>query len=89
MIIHILLILGSHILIEKLKEQLAHEAAEREREKEENRRKMQEDLENAKIALKEEMKQEFLNMLAQHKEGTINQVKFQNNFSSFILLINL
>ena len=28
---------------------------------------MQEDLENAKIALKKEMKQEFLNMLAQHK----------------------
>jgi hypothetical protein len=40
---------------------------------------MQEDLENAKIALKEEMKQEFLNMLAQQKEATINQVKFQNN----------
>ena len=74
MIIHILLILGSHILIEKLKEQLAHVAAEREREKEENRRKMQEDLENAKIALKEEMKQEFLNMLAQHKEGAMIMV---------------
>lgn len=67
--------------VEKLKQQLAHEAAEREREKEENRRKMQEDLEKAKI----ELKQEFLKMLAQHKEGTINQVKFQNNFhpSSF------
>jgi hypothetical protein len=57
----------------------------REREKEENRRMMQEDLENAKITLKEEMKQEFLNMLAQHKEVTMNQVIFQNNFypSSF------
>jgi hypothetical protein len=46
---------------------------------------MQEDLENAKITLKEEMKQEFLNMLAQHKEVTMNQVIFQNNFypSSF------
>jgi len=44
---------------------------------------MQEDLKNAKIALKEEMKQEFLNMLAQHKSGTMNQVIFQNNF--FIL----
>jgi len=29
------------------------------------------------------MKQEFLNMLAQHKSGTMNQVIFQNNF--FIL----
>ena len=75
--------------VEKLKEQLAHQAVEREREKEENRRKMQEDLENANIALKEEMKQEFLNMLAQHKERTINQVKFQNNLPSFVLLINL
>ena len=46
--------------VEKLKDQLAHEAAEREREKEENRRQMQEDLENAKIALKKEMKQDFL-----------------------------
>jgi len=75
--------------VEKLKDQLAHEAAEREREKEENRRQMQEDLENAKIALKKEMKQEFLNMLAQHKSGTMNQVIFQNNFLSFVLLINL
>ena len=75
--------------VEKLKDQLAHEAAEREREKEENRRQMQEDLENAKIALKKEMKQEFLNMLAQHKAGTMNQVIFQNNFLSFVLLINL
>jgi len=38
--------------VDKLKEQIAQEAAEREREKEENRRQMQEDLENAKIALK-------------------------------------
>jgi hypothetical protein len=73
------------IELEKLKEQLAHEAAEREREKEENRRKMQEDLENAK----NEMKQEFLNMLAQHKEGTMNQVIFHNTFLSFTLLLNL
>jgi dynactin complex subunit len=66
--------------VEKLKEQLAHEAAEREREKEENRRKMQEDLENTKIAIREELKQEFLSMLVQQKEGTAIQVKFQNNF---------
>ena len=71
--------LAFEVEIEKLKEQRAHEAAEREREKEENRRKMQEDLENAKIALKEELKQEFLSMLAQQKEATLNQVKFSNN----------
>ncbi|XP_066386577.1 uncharacterized protein [Miscanthus floridulus] len=65
--------------VEKLKDQFAHEAAEREREKEENRRQMQEDMENAKIALKKEMKQEFLNMLAQHKAGTMNQSTPQNN----------
>jgi hypothetical protein len=75
--------------LEKLKEQRAYEAVEREREKEENRRKMQEDLENAKIQLKEEMKQEFLNMLAHHKEGTVDQVIFQNNILSFTLFINL
>ena len=60
--------------VDKLKEQIAQEAAEREREKEENRRRMQEDLENAKITLREEMKQEFLNMLAQHKEGAMIMV---------------
>jgi len=71
--------LAFEVEIVKLKEQCAHEAAEREREKEENRRKMQEDLENANIALKEELKQEFLSMLAQQKEATLNQVKFSNN----------
>ena len=71
--------LAFEVEIVKLKEQCAHEAAEREREKEENRRKMQEDLENANIALKEELKQEFLSMLAQQKEATLNQVKFLNN----------
>jgi len=60
--------------VDKLKEQIAQEAAEREREKEENRRRMQEELENAKINLREEMKQEFLNMLAQHKEGAMIMV---------------
>ena len=60
--------------VDKLKEQIAQEAAEREREKEENRRRMQEELENAKINLREEMKQEFLNMLAQHKEGAMVMV---------------
>ncbi|KAF0892810.1 hypothetical protein E2562_017766, partial [Oryza meyeriana var. granulata] len=67
--------------VEKLKEQIAQEAAEREREKEENRRRMQEELENAKINIREEMKQEFLNMLAQHKEGTMNMSTPQNNAS--------
>jgi len=71
--------LAFEVEIEKLKEQRAHEAAEREREKEENRRRMQEDLESAKIALKEELKQEFLSMLAQQKKATLNQVKFSNN----------
>ena len=56
--------------VDKLKEQIAQEATEREREKEENRR-MQEELENAKTNLREEMKQEFLNMLAQHKGAVI------------------
>jgi hypothetical protein len=65
--------------LEKLKEQLAHEAAERDHEREENRRKMQEELENAK----KEMRQEFLNMLAQHKEGTMNPVIFHNTLLSF------
>ena len=59
--------------VDKLKEQIAQEATEREREKEENRR-MQEELENAKTNLREEMKQEFLNMLAQHKEGAMIMV---------------
>lgn len=45
---------------------------------------MKEDLENAKIAIKEEMKQEFINMLAQQKEGTINQSTPQNNDSIHI-----
>lgn len=71
--------LAFEVEIEKLKEQRAHEAAEREREKEENRRRMQEDLENAKIALKEELKQEFLSMLAQQKEATLNQTTPENN----------
>jgi hypothetical protein len=62
--------------VEKLKEQIAHEAAEREREREENRRKMQEELEEAKIKLREEMKQDLLNMLAQHKEANMNKVIF-------------
>jgi hypothetical protein len=66
--------------VEKLKEQIAHEAAEREREREENRRKMQEELEEAKIKLREEMKQDLLNMLAQHKEANMNKVIFQNIF---------
>jgi hypothetical protein len=67
--------------VEKLKEQIAHEAAEREREREENRRKMQEELEEAKIKLREEMKQDLLNMLAQHKEANMNKVIFQNIFN--------
>ncbi|XP_066359579.1 uncharacterized protein [Miscanthus floridulus] len=66
--------------VDKLKEQIAQEAAEREREKEENRR-MQEELENAKINLREEMKQEFLNMLAQHK-GAMIMSTLQNNAST-------
>jgi hypothetical protein len=73
--------------VDKLKEQIAQEAAEREREKEENRRRMQEKLENAKINLREEMKQEFLNMLAQHKEGAM--VMVLEYFLSFVLLIIL
>ena len=49
---------------------------------------MQEELEKAKKALKEEMKQEFLNLLAQHK-GTTNEVIIQKNIAtSFVLLIN-
>ena len=36
---------------------MAQQAKEREREKEENKRRMQEELENAKISLREEMKQ--------------------------------
>jgi hypothetical protein len=67
--------------VEKLKEHIAHEAAEREREREENRRKMQEELEEAKIKLREEMKQDLLNMLAQHKEANMNKVIFQNIFN--------
>lgn len=39
--------------VDKLKEQIAQEAVEREREKEENRRRMQEELDNAKINLRE------------------------------------
>jgi len=35
---------------------------------------MQYELENAKISLREEMKQKFLNMLAQHKEAATNMV---------------
>jgi hypothetical protein len=62
--------------VEKLKEQIAHEAAEREREREENRRKMQQELEEAKIKLREEMKHDLLNMLAQHKEANMNKVIF-------------
>jgi len=54
---------------------------------------MQEDLENAKIALREEMKvalrqemrPEMLNMLALHKQGTMNQVIFENDFSMFVV----
>jgi len=49
--------------VEQLKEQIANEATERERESEENRRKMQEDLENAKEKMREQIKQDFLNML--------------------------
>jgi hypothetical protein len=67
--------------VEKLKEHIAHEATEREREREENRRKMQEELEEAKIKLREEMKQDLLNMLAQHKEANMNKVIFQNIFN--------
>ncbi|XP_066399214.1 uncharacterized protein [Miscanthus floridulus] len=67
--------------VDKLKEQIAQEAVEREREKEENRR-MQEELENSKINLREEMKQEFLNMLAQHKEGAMIMSTLQNNAST-------
>ena len=78
--------------VENLKQQLAYEAEEREREKEEIKRQMQDDLENAKIALREEMKvtlrqemrQEMLNMLALHKQGTMNQVIFENDFSMFV-----
>jgi hypothetical protein len=43
--------------VERLKEQMAQQAEEREREKEENKRRMQDELENAKISLREEMKQ--------------------------------
>jgi hypothetical protein len=60
--------------VDKLKEHIAQEAVEREREKEENRRRMHEELENARTNLREKMKQEFLNMLAQHKEGAMIMV---------------
>jgi len=67
--------------VDKLKEHIAQEAVEREREKEENRRRMHEELEKAKTNLREEMKQEFLNMLAQHKEGAMIMSTPQNNAS--------
>lgn len=75
--------------VENLKLQLAQEAEEREREKEENRRKMQEELESAKIALREEMKQELRNMLAQQKAGATNQVIFHIQILSFLLMKKL
>ena len=75
--------------IETLKQKMAQEAIEREREREEDRRKMQDDLENHKMKLREEMKQELRNMLLQQKEGTTNMVIFENNFSSLVVLINL
>jgi hypothetical protein len=74
--------------IETLKQKMAQEAIEREREREEDRRKMQDDLENHKMKLREEMKQELRNMLLQQK-GTTNMVIFENNFSSLVVLINL
>jgi len=37
---------------------------------------MEEDLGNAKKKLREEMKQNFHKMIAQHKEGTMNMVIF-------------
>jgi hypothetical protein len=75
--------------VENLKLHLAQEAEEREREKEENRRKMQEELKSAKIALREEMKQELRNMLAQQKAGATNQVIFHIQISSFLLMKKL
>jgi hypothetical protein len=74
--------------VQQLKEQIANEAAEREREREENRRKMQEDLENAKEIMREQMKQELLNMLAQHKEGTLNMVIFLYSLLILCAVIN-
>ena len=62
--------------VEKLKEQIANEVVEREREREEDRRKMQQELEEAKIKIREEMKQDMVNMLAHHKEANINMVIF-------------
>jgi hypothetical protein len=62
--------------VENLKEQIAHDAADREREREEMRRKMKEELEEAKKQIREEMKQDFLKMVAQHKEATLNGVIF-------------
>jgi hypothetical protein len=49
---------------------------------------MQEELENAKKALKEEMKQEFLLLLGQHKE-TENEVIFIKSSTTFLLSIKL
>jgi len=63
--------------VEKLKEQIANEAVEREREREEDRKKMQQELEDAKIKIREEMKQDMVNMLAHHKEANMNMVNFQ------------
>ena len=62
--------------VEKLKEQIVHQAAESFREKEENRRVKEENMRKMQEEI-EKMKQEFLNMLAQHKEGTLNMVKSQ------------
>ena len=74
--------------VARLKAQLANEIEEREREKEESTRRMQEELENAKKALKEEMKQEFLLLLGQHKE-TENEVIIIKSSTTFLLLIKL
>jgi len=49
---------------------------------------MQEDLENAKEIMREQMKQELLNMLAQHKEGTLNMVIFLYSLLILCAVIN-
>jgi len=52
--------------VENLKEQIAHDSTEREREREEMRRGAG----RSKKQIREEMKLDFLKMMAQHKEGT-------------------
>ena len=63
--------------VEKLKEQITIQAAERESDKEKIQH-LEQQLENTSNKIREELRQEFFSLLAQHKQAPAHVIQLLN-----------